>query len=87
MATEPDGSVHGRRKFSVASFRSAAQLWQLPGGDEVLEITSLRWRRARHEDVIPHESHHSSDRDIAYVDNIPVTRPARTINDMGLARS
>jgi hypothetical protein len=71
-------------RFSVASFRSAAQLWQLPGGDEVLEITSPRWRRVRDDEVIPHESYHLTDRDIAYVDNVPVTRPVRVINDMGL---
>jgi len=71
-------------KFSVASFRSAGQLWTLPGGAEIVEITSPRHRRARHADVIPHESFFLCERDITYIDNIPLTRPARTIDDMGL---
>jgi len=71
-------------KFSVASFRAAAKLWDLPGGEEVCEITSLRHRRSRHDGVIPHESRFHSERDVTYVDGVPVTRPARTINDLGL---
>jgi hypothetical protein len=71
-------------KSSVASFRTAAKLLHLPGGEEVIEVSSPRWRRTRHEGVIPHESFHLTENDIMYVDNIPVTRPARTINDMGL---
>jgi very-short-patch-repair endonuclease len=71
-------------KLSVASFRSAAALQYLPGGEEFLEITSQRHRRARHEGVIAHESRHLTELDVMYIDNIPVTRPARTINDLGL---
>ncbi len=71
-------------KFSVASFRTAAQLRDLPAGQEVCEITSPRHRRARHDGVIPHESRFMSDRDITYLDNIPVTRAARMMNDLGL---
>jgi len=71
-------------KLSVASFRSAAQLWNLPGGEEILEIPSQRTRRARHDGIIPHESFFLTERDVTYIDNIPVTRPARTVNDLGL---
>jgi hypothetical protein len=71
-------------KYSVASFRAAAELSELPAGEELCEVTSPRWRRTRHDDVIPHESFHLTDRDITYVDNIPVTRTKRTINDLGL---
>jgi hypothetical protein len=71
-------------KLSAASFRTAAQLHYLPGGEEIVEITSPRHRRARHHGVIPHESRFLTDLDIMYVDNIPVTRTARTINDLGL---
>jgi hypothetical protein len=71
-------------KLSVASFRSAAALHYLPGGSEIIEITSPRHRRARHTRVRPHESKHLTDLDVMYVDNIPVTRTARTINDLGL---
>jgi len=70
-------------KLSVASFRSAARLWNLPGGEEILEITSPRNRRARHDGVIPHESYFLEERDVTYVESIPVTRPARTVNDLG----
>ena len=71
-------------KLSVASFRAAAALHYLPGGAEIIEITSPRHRRARHKGVRPHESKHLTDLDVMYVDNIPVTRTARTINDLGL---
>jgi hypothetical protein len=70
-------------KFSVGSFRTAAALSYLPGGKEIVEITSPRHRRARHDGIIPHESRFLTDLDVMYVDNIPVTRPARTINDLG----
>jgi len=69
---------------SVASFRAAAALDYLPGGEEIVEVTSPRWRRTRHEGIAPHESYHLTDLDVKYIDNIPVTRPARTINDLGL---
>jgi hypothetical protein len=71
-------------KLSVASFRAAAALHYLPGGKEIIEITSPRHRRARHIGVYPHESKYLTDLDVMYVDNIPVTRVARTINDLGL---
>jgi hypothetical protein len=71
-------------KSSVASFRAAAQLYALPGGQEIVEVTSPRHRRARHPGIVPHESRHLTDLDITYVDNIPVTRVARTLNDLGL---
>jgi hypothetical protein len=71
-------------KLSVGSFRTAAALSYLPGGEELVEITSPRHRRARHDGIIPHESRFLTDLDVMYVDNIPVTRTARTINDLGL---
>jgi hypothetical protein len=70
-------------KPSVASFRTAAFLDGLPGGEALIEITSPRWRRVRYDGVIPHESHHLTELDVRYVGNIPVTRTARTINDLG----
>jgi hypothetical protein len=71
-------------KLSAASFRAGAALWYLPGAEELLEVTSPRRRRSRHAGVIPHESHYLGAADLAYVDNIPVLRPARIINDFGL---
>ena len=66
------GDVFAGGKLSVGSFRAAAAMQYLPGGDEMLEITSQRWRRARHEGVIAHESHHLTELDVMYIDNIPV---------------
>jgi hypothetical protein len=71
-------------KSSVASFRAATALWFLPCGEEIIEITSPRDRRVRIDGLIPHESFHLTQRDVTYVDNIPVTRPARTIVDLSL---
>src|SRR3954462_1500210 len=63
---------------SVASHRSAAALWQLPGGAEILEGTSPPWRRARHEGVVTHESRRIDPLDLTIMHGaIPVTRPAR----------
>jgi hypothetical protein len=70
-------------KFNVGSLRAAAALDYLPGGEELVEVTSLRHHRARHEGVIVHESRFLQQRDIKYVDNIPITRTARTLNDFG----
>lgn len=68
-------------KSSVASFRSALALWDLPGGEQTVEVTSVRHRRARHDGLIPHESRFLGERDLAYQRGIPVTRPARTLCD------
>jgi hypothetical protein len=77
----------GGDRGAMASHRAAALLWDLPGGAEVLEITSPRWRRTRHEDITVHETHRFDTIDVTVFDGlIPVTRPARTILDLcGLA--
>src|SRR5690242_11679287 len=68
---------------SIGSHRSAAALWSLPGGVELLEITAPRWRRSRHEGVVSHESRRFDPLDVAVVRGaIPVTRPARTFLDL-----
>ncbi|MCU1430480.1 MAG: hypothetical protein JWL83_4480 [Actinomycetia bacterium] len=68
---------------SYSSHRAAAELWGLPGGEKILEITSPRWRRARHTGVIVHESRVPESIDVTVVNGaIPVTRPARTILDL-----
>ena len=42
---------------AVASHRSAAALWGLPSGrQDLTEITCPRWRRARHDGLVVHES-------------------------------
>jgi hypothetical protein len=62
-------------------------VWHLPGGEQLLEVVSPRWRRARHLGVVPHESYYLDPIDVTLVDGImPVTKPARTILDLcGLA--
>ena len=69
---------------SAASFRAAAQMWSLPGGEEIVEITSPRHDRAQYAGVRTHESSYLTDLDVTYIDSIPVTRPARIICDFGL---
>ncbi|MEX1006307.1 MAG: hypothetical protein WD271_00500 [Acidimicrobiia bacterium] len=68
---------------AVASHRSAAALWELPGRRrEIAEITCPRWRRARHDGVEVHETTALSSRDVSTVDGIPVTTVERTIFDL-----
>jgi hypothetical protein len=69
-------------RLSAASFRAAAQITFLPGGQEIVEISCRRHRRAQYDDVIVHETRFLEDRDIIVVDGIPVTRAARTICDL-----
>jgi predicted transcriptional regulator of viral defense system len=68
---------------SVASHRSAAELWQLPGrATGVVEVTCRRWRRTREPGVVVHESLMLDDVDRALVDGIPVTTATRTLFDL-----
>jgi hypothetical protein len=68
----------------VASFRAADQLWGLPGGAEIIEITAPRHHRTQYADVRIHESFHLTDLDVTQLEGIPVTRPARLICDLAL---
>jgi hypothetical protein len=68
---------------AVASHRSAAALWELPGTRrQIPEITCPRWRRAQHDGLVVHESRALSERDVTVVDRIPVTTVERTIFDL-----
>jgi len=69
---------------NAASFRAGAQMFRLPGGDEIVEITAPRHRRMQLDGVRTHESFYLSDLDVTYIDGIPVTRPARVLCDLGL---
>ncbi len=72
---------------AVASHRSAAELWELPGRTQaVVEITCPRWRRAQHDGLVVHESRALSELDITTVDGIPVTTVARTLFDLAAVR-
>jgi hypothetical protein len=69
-------------RSSAASFRAAAKLADLPGGCELVEVTFPRHRRSRYDGVITHESNYLMERDRCVIDNIPVTRTARTLCDL-----
>ena len=69
---------------NAVSFRAAAQMWGLPGGAEIVEVTAPRHRRMQYDDVTMHESFFLTDLDVTYLHGIPVTRPARVICDLGL---
>jgi hypothetical protein len=69
---------------AVASHRSAAAIHLLPGGRRDLsEIMCPRWRRARHEALITHETKVLSRIDVEVVRGIAVTTPMRTLFDLG----
>jgi hypothetical protein len=69
---------------AVASWRSAAELHELPSRRrDFVEITCPRWRRAHQEGVVVHESKALDPIDITVVRGIAVTTPARTLFDLG----
>jgi very-short-patch-repair endonuclease len=73
--------AHG---LAVASHRSAAELWDLPGGrSDLVEITCRRWKRAKADGLVVHETKLLDDRDIAAVDGIPTASVEQTL--LGLA--
>jgi hypothetical protein len=68
---------------ALASFRTAAELWELPGrSDKLVEITCPRWRRARHDGLLVHESLALDEEDHDLVDGIPTTTVTRTLFDL-----
>jgi hypothetical protein len=70
---------------AVASHRSAAALWGFVDcGETVAEVTALRHRRRHRGGVVWHESRHLDPRDVTELEGIPVTRPLRTLLDLGL---
>jgi len=69
---------------ALASHRSAAAVRQLPGGvQRIQEVLCPRWRRARHDTLIVHESKQIDPVDMTIVDGIPVTTVERTLFDLG----
>jgi predicted transcriptional regulator of viral defense system len=69
---------------AVASCRSAAELHGLPGRRrDLVEITCPRWRRAHEIGVVVHETTALESIDLAVVNGIAVTTPARTLFDLG----
>ena len=72
---------------AAISHRSAAAIYELPGGrDDLVELTCRRWERTRRGDLVVHESRRLDPRDIQVVDGIPVTVPERVILDLASLR-
>jgi hypothetical protein len=69
---------------NAASFRACAKFLDLPGGEEIVEVTAPRHRRMQLDGAIVHESFFLTDLDVTYIDGIPVTRPARLLCDLAL---
>jgi very-short-patch-repair endonuclease len=68
---------------AVASHMTAAALWGMlntSGGR--IEVAVPRWDRTHREYVI-HESQDLAAQDVTYLNDIPITSPARTIVDLG----
>jgi predicted transcriptional regulator of viral defense system len=73
---------------AVASHRTAAEIWELPGrGREALELTCPHRKRARHDGLVVHESRVLEVVDITIEHRIPVTTVARTLFDLTTVRS
>jgi very-short-patch-repair endonuclease len=70
--------------LAVASHRSAAALWDLPGGHtDLVEISCRRKRRTRTPGLVVHETDLLRELDIVTVDGIPATSVEQTL--LGLA--
>jgi hypothetical protein len=70
---------------AVASHRAAAVLWRFPVTSEgIIEVTALRHRRRRASDVVWHESYHLGGHEMTVVASIPITKPNRTLLDLGV---
>jgi hypothetical protein len=70
---------------AVASHRSAAALWKMLDMEtDLVEVTALRHRRRHASAVVWHESYHLSEREVTERDGIAVTKPVRTILDLGV---
>ena len=69
---------------AIVSHRSAAALYGLAGGRrDLVELTCPRWRRARHDGMVVHETKAFDPWAVRVVDGIPVTSPERTLFDLG----
>jgi very-short-patch-repair endonuclease len=67
---------------TLVSRRSAAWLWNLPGGSNApVEVVSPRWQRVQRHGVRAHETRVLDEMDRSQRFGIPVTSPCRTIID------
>lgn len=61
---------------AVVSHRSAAAFYDVPGGNRaVVEVTTPRWSRTKHPELVVHERSLVLPGDTQLIDGIPVTRP------------
>lgn len=68
---------------AVASHRSAAALWELPGARrDRVEIMCRHWKRAREHGVVVHETRRLDDEDRTERQSVPVTTIERTLFDL-----
>lgn len=69
---------------AVASHRSAAALWELSGSlRDVVEVAMPRLRSTDLEGVVTHRTSDLRADDVTVRRGIPVTKPARTLVDLG----
>jgi very-short-patch-repair endonuclease len=74
----------GAQGLAVASHRSAAEIWGLPGGrPDLVEITCRRWKRGKALGLVVHETKHIDDVDFGIVDGIPTTSIEQTLLGLG----
>jgi hypothetical protein len=67
----------------AVSHRSAAALYDLPGGrNDLKEITCRRWRRSQREGLVVHESTRFEAVDITEIDLIPVVTAERLVLEL-----
>jgi hypothetical protein len=78
----------GAQGLAMVSHRAAAKLWDLPGGrDGVVEITCHRWKRAKIDALIVHETLSLTDDDIVEVEGIPTASIEQTLLGLAAVRS
>lgn len=77
-------SVEG---IAAISHRSAAALYELPGGrTDLTELTCVRWRRAREPGLVVHESRRIWVSDVTSIDDIAVVTAERLLLDLAWLR-
>ena len=69
----------GAQGLAMASHRAAAKLRDLPGGSDLIEITCHRWKRAKIDGLVVHETLSLDRDDIDVVDGIPTASIEQTL--------
>jgi hypothetical protein len=64
------------------SHRAAAQIYEIPGRRELIEVTCRRWLRTQAPGLLVHESTRFGHEDITIVDGIPVSIPERVVLEL-----